>query len=320
MFDQIIDANINRLAEGLRCIEEYVRFVANHHQHAQQLADMRKKASLSISQSSPQLNARDTFKDTRAKEAPRKRTDIKDLLLANFKRVTESCRVLEEYTGKIEFNHIRYDCYELEKEIILNLLKPEIITPGIYLISDDPDVLKYGIKHNVSLIQLRDKHATKEEIYNKCKTVCSFLTDTSPPFIINDHLDIALSLDADGLHTGQDDIDISIQRKLLGPHKLIGRTTSNLNLGLQAKKESADYVSAGPIWETPSKPGRACIGFDYLKEAAKLDIPYVAIGGINKENIESVLEHKPPLVAVIRAYKDIPSFDKLIKANSKTPS
>ena len=78
MYDQIIDANINRLSEGLRCIEEYVRFVANHHQIARQLADMRKKASLSVPQSSPQLNSRDTSKDTRAKETPRKRTDIKD--------------------------------------------------------------------------------------------------------------------------------------------------------------------------------------------------------------------------------------------------
>ena len=313
MFEQVIDANINRLSEGLRCIEEYVRFIANHHLYAKQLADLRKKACLSIEFSSSQLNLRDTAKDTRAKETPRKRTDIKDLLIANFKRVTESCRVLEEYTGKVEFNHIRYDCYELEKKIVLSLLKKEIITPGIYLISDDPNVLKYGITQNVSLIQLRDKHATKEQIYNKAKEVKSFLTPQSPPFIINDHLDIALALNTDGLHTGQDDIDITTQRKLLGPHKIIGRTTSNLELGKKAQLESADYVSVGPIWQTPSKPGRACIGFEYLKEASKLHIPYVAIGGINESNIQDILQYNPPLIAVIRAYKQIPKFINLLK-------
>ena len=89
---------------------------------------------------------------------------------------------------------------------------------------------------------------------------------------------------------------------------------------MHAQQSGADYVSVGPIWETPSKPGRACIGFDYLKKAAKLDIPYVAIGGINKTNIDSIIKYKPPLIAVIRAYKDVVSFDKLIKQTSKITS
>ena len=314
--DQIIDANVNRAAEGLRVIEEYTRFVAGKKLFTDQLALLRKKCHQLIPQDTKQLNGRDTNNDMRAKEVPPKRKDIHDVLVANFKRVQESCRVLEEYTGQAGFNEIRYDCYQLEKEIVLRLCKKQIKLPGVYLISAEPDVLKKGIEWGVSLIQLRDKDASKSEIYNKAKIVKSFLKDSDIPFICNDYLDIVQALDLDGLHTGQDDMPIEAQRQLLGPHKIIGRTTSTLALGKEAEAAGADYVSVGPLWETPSKPGRAAIGFDYLAEANKLSIPYVAIGGINKGNIDEVIAHKPPLIAVIRSFEDVPYYMKMLNSFS----
>ena len=124
--DQIIDANVNRAAEGLRVIEEYTRFVAGKKLFTDQLALLRKKCHQLIPQDAKQLNGRDTNNDMRAKEVPPKRKDIRDVLVANFKRVQESCRVLEEYTGQAGFNEIRYDCYQLEKEIVLRLCKKQI--------------------------------------------------------------------------------------------------------------------------------------------------------------------------------------------------
>jgi len=173
--------------------------------------------------------------------------------------------------------------------------------------------LKKGLEWGVSLIQLRDKEATKKELLKKAKTMKNISRKYDIPFIVNDFIDIAISVDADGLHTGQDDLPLTVIRDLLGPHKILGRTTQTLEQGLYAQKEGADYVSIGPIWETPSKPGRKGIGFSYLENAkSKLKIPYVAIGGINKKNIDRVLSHTPPLIGLIRDFENIPDIQKKI--------
>lgn len=308
--NQIIDANLNRVSEGLRVLEEYARFVAGNKPVTDQLATFRKEINAASPNRTEELNSRDTHTDTRAKEHPTKRPDLSALLTANCKRITEGLRVLEEYTGDALYNRIRYDMYDMEKELCLGLLKPNI-KPGIYLVTDDIEVMKKGIHWGVSLIQLRDKTATKGEIYAKACEARRLFETSDIPFLINDYLDIARDINADGLHTGQDDIPIAAQRKLLGPHKLIGRTTHSLEQGLAAQTDGADYVSVGPIWDTPSKPGRPGIGFDYLKSATtQLHVPFVAIGGINIENIENILPYSPPLVGLIRDYEHIPDMQK----------
>jgi thiamine-phosphate pyrophosphorylase len=310
---QIIDANINRVSEGLRVIEDYVRFVANDDSTTQTLSKLRKKINMSEQNKAAHLHIRDIQKDVRAKEIPPQRKSLLDLLKANFKRVEEALRVLEEYTGNSLYNECRYDVYQLEKAVLLPLMKKEI-KKGIYLISDQVDVLKKGIGWGVSLIQLRQKYADKETLLNKSYEASKLAKAAGIPFIVNDFLDIAQLVDADGLHTGQDDISIMEQRKLLGSHKIIGRTTHSLEQGVKAEKEGADYVSVGPIWDTPSKPNRPGIGFDYLKVASKeLTIPFVAIGGVNMSNIGQVLPFEPPLVGLIRDYESIPDILTLLQ-------
>jgi thiamine-phosphate pyrophosphorylase len=247
----------------------------------------------------------------RAKELPTKRKDITTLLTANCKRITEGLRVLEEYTGNAEFNAIRYDMYEIEKDLCLTHLKPPL-KHGIYMISDSPNIIKQGIEWGVSLIQLRKKEASKAEIYRLACEIAPLFQNTDIPFIINDHIDIAIDIDADGLHTGQDDIPIPIQRELFGPHKIIGRTTHSLEQGLCAEKDGADYVSVGPIWDTPSKPGRPGIGVEYLKNAtSSLNIPFVAIGGINSETVSEILPYSPPFIGLIRDHQNIPKIQAM---------
>lgn len=308
MFEQVLDANINRASEGLRVIEEYVRFVAKKKDFTDQLAALRQQLNRLLPQSTALLAIRNTQQDMRATDIPAKRRDLATLLTANFKRVEESLRVLEEYSGKTEFNRIRYTVYELEKDICLTLCKMPI-KRGCYLISDDPERLIEGLDWGVSFIQLRCKQDSKEQIFNKAARIKPVAKEHHIPFIINDYLDIALALDLSGVHTGQDDIPIAEQRKLLGPHKLLGRTAHSLEQGLAAEKAGADYVSCGPIWPTPSKPGRDGIGFDYLAAAkTELTVPYVAIGGINRDNVAEVMAFNPPLVGIIRDYKAIPSI------------
>ena len=184
MYDQILDANINRASEGLRVIEEYVRFVAKEKSYTDQLASFRKKINQLLPQSKELLKIRNTHQDMRAKETPSKRPDLNNLLTANFKRVQESLRVLEEYTGNASFNSIRYDMYELEKAICLRLCKMEFKN-GFYLISDDPEVLKKGLDWKVSMVQLRAKDDTKEQIYNKAVLLKPLAAEKNIPFIIS---------------------------------------------------------------------------------------------------------------------------------------
>lgn len=130
--------------------------------------------------------------------------------------------------------------------------------------------------------------------------------------IINDYLDIARLVDADGIHTGQDDISITDIRRLWSPDKIYGRTTHSLEQGIIARDQEASYVSVGPIWATPTKPDREAIGFEYLSKASELGIPFVAIGGVNRENIGEILPYHPDMIAIVRDYESISVFKQLL--------
>jgi thiamine-phosphate pyrophosphorylase len=304
MDNRIIDANLNRVSEGLRVIEEYLRFVCSHVALSQQIAQLRHTLNATETAYEDHLMCRNVAEDARAYAPPTKRGDMVTLLRANFKRALEGLRVLEEYTGNSTYNRLRYDLYMLEKEVVLLAEKPKLL-PGVYLISDDPEILLAGVEAGAVVIQLRDKHATKAQIYDKALFLKATHHDTRIPLVINDHLDIALAIRADGLHTGQDDVPIAMQRQLLGSHRLIGRTTHDFEQGQRAVGEGADYISVGPIWETPSKPGRAGIGYDYLREVASLGIPYVAIGGISIATISDIAPYAPPMIGLIRAHDQL---------------
>jgi len=298
----VIDANLNRACEGLRVIEEYCRFILSHSELSKRCAQLRHKISHSAPDQVDHLLSRDTHRDARAKETPSQRKDVIDILTANFKRVTEALRVLEEYSENKDYSSWRYDVYELEKEVLLTARKPQIKN-GIYVISPDPDTLVDAAKKGASLLQLRSKEESKETILNKALEAKKRLSEFKTPFLINDFVDIAITVGADGLHIGQDDLPASHYRRMLGDHKLIGKTTHNLDQGLEAQSDGADYISIGPVWETPSKPGRDGIGFDYVKIAQeKIQIPYVVIGGITEDNISELLPYQPPLIGTIRHY------------------
>jgi thiamine-phosphate pyrophosphorylase len=185
--------------------------------------------------------------------------------------------------------------------MVLTLLKPSV-GRGVYVISHSVDVLVDASRRGAALIQLRDKSASKSDIYRRAVELMTYRDAISIPIIINDHIDIAIAVGADGVHSGQDEMPIEIQRDLLGPHKLIGRTTHSMAEGQIAQSAGADYVSVGPIWETPSKPGRQGIGLDYLSQANRLlTIPFVAIGGVDESNVAALARFNPPLIGIIRA-------------------
>ena len=125
---------------------------------------------------------------------------------------------------------------------------------------------------------------------------------TKTLLIINDHLDIALAVGADGLHLGQDDLPMAVARQLMPPEMILGWSTHSLGEARMAAQHGADYIAVGPIFPSPSKPGVKPCGTELLKQVRKaVSIPLVAIGGINADNVTQVIEAGAQAVAVISA-------------------
>ena len=309
----IIDANVNRAAEGLRVIEDYCRFSRHHSDWTIRLAALRHELKQCTPNWVAQLQSRHTPDDVRAMAPHVPRPDVVGLLRANFARVQEALRVLEEWLGSDPYVRIRYALYDLEQSIVLDAARP-VVPRGVYVISDSPDVLVQAASRGAAMVQLRMKHASKGQVFDAAQSLRPLIGGC--PLIINDDVDIAVAIGADGVHTGQDSLPLPVIRRQLGPHRLMGRTTHSLPQGQEAAAQGADYVSVGPIWDTPSKPGRPGIGFDYLAVATTLGIPFVAIGGIGVDTVASVMPHQPHLIGVIRGVDHLDDLIQIMAAHA----
>ncbi|MDP1853875.1 MAG: thiamine phosphate synthase [Candidatus Omnitrophota bacterium] len=152
------------------------------------------------------------------------------------------------------------------------------------------------------ILQLRFKGTALSRVIKDASYISRLAARSKTIFIINDRLDVALLVNADGVHLGQNDIPISSARKLLGREKIIGISTHSKKQALFAQNQGADYISIGPVFKTPTKPEYKAVGLALIKKVKpKLRIPFVAIGGINLDNIERVLNSGAKMVAVVRA-------------------
>ncbi len=141
----------------------------------------------------------------------------------------------------------------------------------------------------VEVVQYRNKNAETREMYDEAQRLREICRDLT--FLINDRIDIALAVDADGVHLGQSDMPCTIARKLLGREKIIGVTVHNLSEALEAERQGADYLGVSPIFKTATKPdaGKPA-GITLIEEIRKeVDIPLIAIGGINHSNAPEVI-------------------------------
>ena len=154
----------------------------------------------------------------------------------------------------------------------------------------------------INIIQLRDKSSDKAATLKEAFLLQKFLLKTRTLFIVNDDLDIAKIVDADGVHLGQCDSSIEIARRILGKDKIIGVSCHSLKQALNAQKRGADYIGIGPIFKTPTKPQYKAAGLKLIKEVRnKIKIPFFAIGDINKDNLSKVLSSGASRVAICRA-------------------
>jgi thiamine-phosphate pyrophosphorylase len=310
---RILDANLNRSREGLRIIEEWCRFGLNDASLAETCKNLRQEVAR---WHTPQIRAaRDTVGDpgtVLSHPQEEQRDSITSLLQANFCRIQEAFRVLEEY-GKLHqeemgktFKQMRYQVYTLESTLMGYQRHQLLWRSRLYLVTSPVDNLletvEACLKGGLTLLQYREKSADDVIRLDRARKLRQLCHDYGALFIINDRIDLALAVDADGVHLGQQDIPIAVARQLLGPQRLIGRSTTNQKEMQGAIAEGADYIGVGPVYETPTKAGKAAAGLDYVRYAAKnCQIPWFAIGGIDASNINDVMDAGSQRVAVVRS-------------------
>ncbi|RXI99466.1 thiamine phosphate synthase [Anaerobacillus alkaliphilus] len=153
------------------------------------------------------------------------------------------------------------------------------------------EVMEAAIVGGVDIFQLRDKNSSKKVVFEKAKRLKELAQKYSVPFIVNDHIDIALAVDADGIHLGQDDLPLQEARKIFGQNKIIGISTHEIAEAREAELNGADYIGVGPIFPTKSKVDVVDpVTTKYIEEVVKeITIPFVAIGGIKLHNVDQVL-------------------------------
>ena len=163
-------------------------------------------------------------------------------------------------------------------------------------------VTTLAIRGGADVIQLRDKQASSVTLLDEGKRLRQVTRSAGVPLIINDRVDIALAVEADGVHLGHEDVPVSIARSLMGPNRLIGRSTHSVDQALEAEHEGADYVAVGPIYPTPTKPEYGRVGLELIRQVkARVNRPMVCIGGIDHGTLPEVLQAGAECVAVVRA-------------------
>ena len=167
-------------------------------------------------------------------------------------------------------------------------------------------IVEAALEGGANVIQLRKKTMEKGEQYTLALALRRLTLLHDALFIVNDHVDIAIAADADGVHLGQADLAPAVVRALPGFHgRLIGRSTHSVEQARAAMVEGADYIAAGPVFPTPTKAGRPAVGSGLVAEVAALaDRPLVAVGGIDHENAPAVVEAGARAIAVVRAVYD----------------
>ncbi|MED1601230.1 thiamine phosphate synthase [Alkalihalophilus marmarensis] len=153
------------------------------------------------------------------------------------------------------------------------------------------EVMEEAILGGVDIIQLRDKKSKKIDVLKKAQVLRELTKKHDVTFIVNDHIDVALAVDADGIHVGQDDLPLAEARKVMGPDKIIGISTHKIEEARAAEAGGADYIGVGPIFETKSKEDVVDpVTTQYIQQVAnEITIPFVAIGGIKLHNVDQVL-------------------------------
>jgi thiamine-phosphate pyrophosphorylase len=168
--------------------------------------------------------------------------------------------------------------------------------------SDAAGTVKQMLEGGVDLIQLRGKGKSLDELVDLAAELHQLTTKSSTPLIVNDHAEIVGRVPVEGVHVGQDDDSIEVARRKAGRQILVGKSTHSLQQAIAAQREGADYIGFGPIFATPTKPDYAPIGVAHIRQVhAEVSAPIFCIGGINIDNLQSVIDAGAKRVVMVSA-------------------
>jgi len=315
---RLMDASFNRCREGLRVLEDYVRFTRDDPALTRILKEIRHELAilgrrLGVDAA---LAVRDTENDVGTAihtSAEGRRESIADVLRANCRRVEESLRTLEEFGKLIDsatagrIGQLRYQVYTLERAILAGEERHgRIETCRLYLLASEHlcpgglgDVIQGAIAGGVDVVQLREKGISDRRFLSLARYVRDWTAEAGALFIVNDRPDVAELVHADGLHLGQDDMTVDEARRIVGGKMLIGVSTHNIEQARQAVLDGADYLGVGPCFPSKTKSFQEFAGLEYVREAAaEIRVPWFAIGGINPETLPKLTAAGANRVAV----------------------
>lgn len=305
---RVLDAAANRAREALRVVEDYLRFVLEDRFLTERCKTLRHDlaAALQGIPAGQRLAARQTQADvgtqlTAAAEALR--ADTAAVLAANFARLQESLRSLEEF-GKLadpaaaaRVKQLRYVSYTLHRAVEttrrsvarLSASRLYILMDGLADASRFQELARTLVEAGADVVQLRDKRLPDRDLLSRARLLRKVTADTATIFVMNDRPDLAALSDADGVHVGQDELSIKDARQIVGPDMLVGVSTHSIEQVRKAVLNGADYIGVGPTFPSGTKQFERFPGVALLAAVAgEIRLPAFAIGGITCENVDEV--------------------------------
>jgi thiamine-phosphate pyrophosphorylase len=306
---RVIDAAANRAGEGLRVIEDYLRFGLDDRHLTGLCKGLRHElaGALGAFPRSARHAARDTQCDVGTSvslPAEQVRADAAAVLEANFKRVEQALRSLEEFSktqapeAAEAFEQLRYRVYTLERAVDITRTNLERLADArLYVLVDGgtsqqafAELAESLVAAGVSAIQLRDKRLADRRLLERARILHDLTRQTPTLFIVNDRPDLAVLAGADGVHLGQEELSAKDARRILGPSGLVGVSTHSLEQAKAAVLAGADYIGVGPTFPSGTKRFAEFTGPELLRAvAAEIRLPAFAIGGITADNLHQVL-------------------------------
>jgi thiamine-phosphate pyrophosphorylase len=302
---RVIDANLNRAAEALRVLEEYARLILDDAGLTGRLKSIRHRLAKAVSESGLTgcLAARDIQHDVGTQiETPTetRREDSRAVAAAAAKRAGQALRCLEEY-GKIDHGafaasveQLRYEVYAVEQEtLFISPRRQRLAAARLHVLVTESlctrpwlEVCRLALEGGADVIQLREKKLPDRDLLARARQLRQLTAASGALLIINDRADIARLANADGVHLGQKDLSVSDARGVAGHTLLVGKSTHGRDEIEAAMREKPDYIAVGPMFRSSTKPDVPVQGPSLAADASHLsDLPIVAIGGINPENI-----------------------------------
>ncbi len=316
---RLIDASANRAREALRVMEDYARFVLDDVALCTELKHLRHDLAEALGDMLPDaILHRDTPGDvgtTSKTSSEFDRESASDVVTAAGKRLGEALRSLEEFSKIIapgiaqQIETIRYRHYDIEHRLAFSLRPRSFERVRLYVLITESlcrgnwlGTAEAAILGGADCLQLREKHLESGELLERARMLVQFCHRQGIPCIINDRPDIALLSKADGVHVGQQDLSARQVRKVVGTRMIVGVSTHSIEQAKQAVLDGADYIGAGPVFRSSTKPRDILPGLEYARQVAReIHIPAVAIAGIDLENVDEVMAAGIRAIAVSSA-------------------